>query len=159
MFVDLAGFTPLTVALGDSGVAEVLQRFSAVVRRNADACGGRIVKQIGDAFMLAFDRPADAVQFGLDVVRDCAGDNDLPALHVGAHHGVVLYRDGDYFGNVVNLSARITSVTAAGQFLVSAEVKDALHGTGTARFEPLPPRALKGVPEPVPLLAVTDTRR
>jgi len=57
LFIDLAGFTPLTVAMGDTAAAEVLRRFAAMVRTSAARTGGRIVKQIGDAFMLTFVQP------------------------------------------------------------------------------------------------------
>ena len=153
MFVDLAGFTPLTVALGDSGVAEVLQRFASTIRREADNAAGRIIKQIGDAFMLVFDRPDDAVAFGLTVMSACEDDPDLPLLHVGAHHGPLLYRDGDYYGNAVNLAARVTSASDAGQFLVTEDLADAAGAVG-ATLEPIPQRPLKGVAEPPNLLEV-----
>jgi adenylate cyclase len=153
MFVDLAGFTPLTVTLGDSGVAEVLQRFTGIIRRNADDHAGRVIKQIGDAFMLVFDRPTDAINFGLTVMRQCAEDADLPPLHIGAHHGPLLYRDGDYFGNAVNLAARVTSASDAGQFLITHELRDAV-GTTLPDVRALPPRQLKGVADPVRLYAV-----
>lgn len=153
MFVDLAGFTPLTVTLGDSGVAVVLQRFASVIRRHADANAGRIIKQIGDAFMLVFDRPADAIRFGVTVLTACNADQDLPPLHVGAHHGPLLYRDGDYFGNAVNLAARITSATEAGQFLISEDLASAAD-VSVDQVERVPPKPLKGVAEAPRLLAV-----
>ena len=153
VFVDLAGFTPLTVTLGDSGVAEVLQRFASTVRREADTHAGRIIKQIGDAFMLVFDRPGDAVVFGISVMRLCGEDGDLPPLHIGAHHGPLLYRDGDYFGNTVNLAARVTSASDAGQFLVTDAVSTRTEQL-PVQLHPTPPRALKGVTDAPPLLAV-----
>ena len=153
MFVDLAGFTPLTVTLGDSGVAVVLQRFASIIRRSADTNAGRIIKQIGDAFMLVFDRPADAIRFGTTVVSECDVDPDLPPLHVGAHHGPLLYRDGDYFGNAVNLAARITSATDAGQFLISEDLAIAADAS-VDQLERVPPRPLKGVAHESALFAV-----
>ena len=154
MFVDLAGFTPLTVALGDSGVADILQRFASTIRAEADTHAGRIIKQIGDAFMLVFDRPADAVNFGLDVLQRCSDDADLPPLHIGAHHGPLLYQDGDYYGNTVNLAARVTSSTEAGQFLITDALADAAGSVVDASYAAVPPRQLKGVDQPVQLRAV-----
>ena len=154
MFVDLAGFTPLTVALGDSGVADVLQRFASTIRGEADTHAGRVIKQIGDAFMLVFDRPTDAVRFGLAVLQRCSNDGDLPPLHVGAHHGPLLYQDGDYYGNTVNLAARVTSSTEAGQFLITDNLADATDPAVDATYSALTPRQLKGVDRPVQLRTV-----
>jgi adenylate cyclase len=154
MFIDLAGFTPLTVAMGDQGAAEVLRRFGAIVRSTAAAHGGRIIKQIGDAFMLQFTDPCDAVTFGVNLLSAAATEPDFPALHIGAHHGRVLFTEGDYVGGAVNLSARVASATAAGQFLVTTDVRRIAEGQTDARFEDLPPRELKGLAEPVVLVDV-----
>src|SRR3954452_1878471 len=153
MFVDLAGFTPLTLALGDHGVADVLRVFSLTVREVCNRHGGRIVKQIGDAFMLVFDRPTDAVAFGADLQRVSNTVDDLPGLHIGAHWGTVLYREGDYYGNGVNLAARIASSTDPDQFLVSRELADAA-GSDHVQLVPLAPRQLKGVDRPVQVVEV-----
>jgi adenylate cyclase len=154
MFVDLAGFTPLTLALGDQGVAGVLRAFSRIVRGRAGTSGGRIVKQIGDAFMLVFDRPGDAVGFGLDAMRDTCADPDLPGLHIGAHWGRALYREGDYYGSTVNLAARVASSTESGQFLVTAELHQAAAELAQATYRALPPRPVKGVADAVHMVDV-----
>ena len=154
MFVDLAGFTPLTLALGDHGVADVLQVFSITVRDVTSRHGGRIVKQIGDAFMLVFDRPGDAISFGADLQHTAQRTADLPGLHLGAHWGPVLFREGDYYGNGVNLAARIASSTEADQFLVSQPLADAAGLPLGVQFVPLTPRLLKGVDQPVSVTEV-----
>jgi hypothetical protein len=43
-------------------------------------------------------------------------ESRFPAAHVDAHHGAVLYRDGDDVGAGVNLAAGVTSASGAGQF-------------------------------------------
>ena len=60
VFVDLSGFTALTEAMGDLKTAEVLDRFSGLVRQSVTAFGGQVVKQIGDAFLLVFREPGSA---------------------------------------------------------------------------------------------------
>lgn len=87
LFIDLAGFTPLTVAMSDVAAADVLRRFAVMVRGTAAANGGRIVKQIGDAFMLTFARPEDSVGFGLAIGQLVDGQSQFPAVHLGAHTG------------------------------------------------------------------------
>src|SRR5436190_15090601 len=154
LFVDLAGFTPLTLALGDHGVADVLRVFAMTVRDVCSRHGGRIIKQIGDAFMLVFDRPSDAITFGADLQRTAKAVEDLPELHIGAHWGIVLYREGDYYGNGVNLAARIASSTDPDQFLVSQQLADAAGPHDGIQLTPLSPRELKGVDRPVHVVAV-----
>ena len=104
--------------------------------------------------MLVFDRPADAITFGADLQRTARDIEDLPGLHIGAHWGPVLYREGDYYGNAVNLAARIASSTDPGQFLVSQELADAAGPHDWIQLAPLAPRELKGVDRPVHVVAV-----
>jgi adenylate cyclase len=75
-------------------------------------------------------------------------------LHIGAHHGTVLYREGDYVGATVNLAARVASTGVAGQFLVTEDLRDAVPHFSEADFVLLPPRRLKGIPNPIRLVEV-----
>jgi class 3 adenylate cyclase/YHS domain-containing protein len=154
LFVDLASFTPLTATMGDQAGADVLRRFGVTVRSGATQHAGRIVKQIGDAFMLMFPRPAEAIEFGLAMDRFVDVEPQFPALHIGAHHGSVLYREGDYVGGAVNLAARVASAGAAGQFLITQDLRDAAGDIADADFAVLPPRRLKGIPDPIRLIEV-----
>jgi len=159
LFIDLAGFTPLTVAMGDTAAAEVLRRFAAMVRASAARTGGRIVKQIGDAFMLTFVQPGAAIGFGLAIARQAGQESQFPAVHIGAHTGTVLFREGDYVGGAVNLAARVTSASAPGQFLITTTTRRALEPIPDVEFTDLPPRALKGIADPVGLVDVRPASR
>lgn len=154
LFIDLASFTQLTATLGDQAAADVLRRFSITVRSNAAQHRGRILKQIGDAFMLIFAQPADAIVFGLAMDRCVDAEAQFPALHTGAHHGTVLYREGDYVGATVNLAARVASAGAPGQFLITEDLRDTVAEISDADFASLPPRRLKGIPDPICLIEV-----
>lgn len=159
MFADLSGFTPLTAAVGDRAAAEVLSRFGAAVRRVTADHDGRVVKQIGDAFMLVFDERRDALLCGVELLDWCAREPDFPSLHVGAHAGDVLFHDGDYVGAAVNLAARLASVTEPSQFLVTDQVLRDVDLPGDVAVLPLGPRAMKGLSAPVMVTAVQPTAR
>jgi adenylate cyclase len=75
----------------------------------------------------------------------------LPPAHVGLHAGPVLSQQGDYFGQTVNLSARIADYARPGEVLVSQAVADASHEPGIA-FRDIGPAELKGVAGSVRLL-------
>ena len=155
MFVDLASYTPMAAALGDEAAADVLRRFSSGVRNSAHLHAGNIVKQIGDAFMLVFAKPEEAIRFGLDL-RDATGRDDrFPGLHLGAHHGSVLYREGDYVGTTVNIAARVTAASTPGQFLVTEALGSAVGDLVGIVAAPVGSRSLKGIAEPIPLFEVT----
>ena len=75
----------------------------------------------------------------------------MPPAHVGLHAGPVLFQQGDYFGQTVNLTARIADYARAGEVLVSQEVADASQEKGIA-FADIGPVELKGVSDTVHLL-------
>ena len=62
----------------------------------------------------------------------------------GLHAGPVLFQAGDYFGQTVNLSARIADCARPGEVLVSQPVADASREPGIA-FADIGPVELKGV--------------
>ena len=76
----------------------------------------------------------------------------LPPAHVGLHAGSVIFQEGDYYGQTVNLASRIADYAQAGQVIVSQAVVDASAGTGLV-FEDVGPVELKGVAEAVRLHA------
>lgn len=155
VFIDLASFTPLTAAMGDDNAADVLSRFARLVRRRAREHNGNIIKQIGDAFMLTFAKPDDAVSFGVGAVAAAAAEPQFPALHVGAHHGALLFREGDYVGATVNLAARVASASEAGQFLIT-EATAELVGEIAGTLREVTPKHLKGIHEAVALREVVS---
>jgi adenylate cyclase len=147
MFIDLASFTTLTSTMGDEAAAQVLDRFSDLVRKAALRHEGKLVKQIGDAFMLVFDDPARAIANGLEVRETAAAEPDFPAVRIGAHIGDVLYREGDYVGTNVNIAARVAALAHRDQFVVTDELRAAAGSSVAARYAALGPQLLKGVPD------------
>lgn len=140
--------------MGDHAAADVLRRFSVTVRSSAARHRGRVLKQIGDEFMLMFAQPADAIAFGLAMDRFVDTEPQFPALHIGAHTGTLLYREGDYVGGTVNLAARVASAGAAGQFLITEELRDTVGPHPDVDFAALSPQRLKGISNPLCLVEV-----
>ena len=68
----------------------------------------------------------------------------LPPAHVGLHAGPVIFQEGDYYGQTVNLASRIAEYARPGEVLVSQEVVDASGGAEVA-FREIGPVELKGV--------------
>jgi adenylate cyclase len=155
-FIDLARFTALTEAMGDGAAAEILNRFSDLVRGCVIRCEGRVVKQIGDAFMLVFNDPRSAVECAVDIRARAVAEPQFLGTRQGIHWGPVLYREGDYYGATVNLAARIVAEAAADQVLVSAALRDAVDDVDDVVFRADGFRTVKHVAEPV---EVYDARR
>lgn len=130
VFVDLASFTPMAQVHGDEVAADVLDRFDGLVRELLEAHDGTLIKQIGDAFMLTFRTPVDAVRFGVELDHTTTREPLFPAVRTGINAGSVLYRVGDYVGTTVNLAARIAAIAKANEILVTRPVAEAAEDAG-----------------------------
>ena len=148
-FIDLANFTALTEAMGDATAAEVLDRFSDLVRRCVLQRDGRLVKQIGDAFMLVFGDARSAVECALDIRTAATAEPQFLGTRQGIHWGPVLFREGDYYGGTVNLAARIVAEAAADRVLVSSDIRDQLRDTKSIELDHAGRRTVKHVSEPI----------
>jgi len=144
-FVDLASFTPMTEAMGDVQAAHVLDRFSMIVREATNAWDGRLVKQIGDAFMLVFPDARSAVACALEIKSRVAREPQFPAVRAGIHWGSLLYRDGDYVGSNVNIASRLANEAERHQVLVTPEVRREARDLPDVEFVRLGKRKLKGL--------------
>ncbi len=151
-FVDVSGYTALSLEHGDERAATLAARFAELVQLLAQAGGGRLVKLLGDGALLLFHDPTSAVSTtaGIFASARAAG---LPDLHAGIHTGPIIERDGDVFGRTVNLAARIAGRAAVGELLVTTDLA-ALLDPGTWQLEAVGEAMLKGIAEPVALLRV-----
>lgn len=148
-FVDLAGFTPLTETKGDLEAAQVLERFSILVRQAIAPFDGHVVKQIGDAFMLVFPDARAAVATALAIVQRARGEAQFPPVRGAVHCGQALYREGDYVGTTVNVAARLVGTAEHHQVVVTGAARQAAGSLTHTEFVPLSKRRLKGIADGV----------
>jgi adenylate cyclase len=121
-FLDITGYTRLTQERGDEAAAALAGTLSRVVQRASVQHGGRAVKWLGDGVMFYFPDPGPGVVAALDMVEGVAGA-DLPPAHVGLHAGPIIYQEGDYYGQTVNIASRIAEYARPGEVLVSQAVE------------------------------------
>jgi class 3 adenylate cyclase len=149
-FLDISGYTRLTQERGDDAAADLSTTVARLVQRSSVQHGGKPIKWLGDGVMFYFGDPGPGVRAALEMVDGLASAG-LPPAHVGLHAGPVLFQEGDYFGQTVNLSARIADYARQGEVLVSRAVADASKETGIT-FGDIGPVELKGVSGTVHLL-------
>ncbi|HTO63490.1 MAG TPA: DUF5939 domain-containing protein [Bradyrhizobium sp.] len=128
LFTDLKGSTALYERLGDLNAYALVRQHFALLDAVAHRHAGAIVKTIGDAVMAAFSRPVDAVVAALEILEEIGQFNrehGRPAiiLKMGAHCGpsiaVTLNENLDYFGQTVNIAARVQSFADAGEICLT----------------------------------------
>ncbi len=148
LFMDLVGFTALTAERGDGDAADVAQRFYRQVRALLGQHDVEEIKTIGDAMMLRCEDPRAGVDLGVRL-SERVRNSDIPPVRIAVHTGTAVHREGDWYGNGVNVAARLCSAAGGGEVLVS---DDALAAAGSLDGVELGERQLhwlKNVPEPV----------
>jgi class 3 adenylate cyclase len=145
-FADLAGFTALASKVSPTELAGIVDTFDEQVGDVVLTNGGQVVKLIGDEVMFVADDVADGRRIARALASGLPGAEGLPAVRVGLAAGEVLNRDGDYYGSVVNLAARLVAMAEPGEVLISGAAADSAPA---GDVEALPPVEVKGFPDPV----------
>ena len=108
---------------------------------------GRVVKLIGDEVMFRADSPDAACDVAADLVEAVREDPTLPPLRVGIAYGNVLSREGDFYGPIVNVAARVAKLASLNGIVVTIETIDALERPDRFAVEPLGVVEIRGVAE------------
>jgi len=131
VFTDLQGSTALYDRIGDMKAFDLVRLHFGHLRDCISRNSGALVKTIGDAVMASFVDPLDALRAALDMRAAIArfnadAGNDLIGLKVGLHAGaclaVTLNDRLDYFGQTVNIAARVQALSRAGEVVVTDDV-------------------------------------
>ncbi len=137
LFTDIVGSSRYYQDRGDQGAFAEVRKHFVEIYRIVKQHDGAVVKTIGDAAMAAFSRPVDAIFAAIDLQRYYAPENaqtDL-RLRISIHQGpclaVNLNSNIDYFGNTVNLAAKLQSQAGAGQIAFSEPI---VHDRETRQY-------------------------
>lgn len=153
VFTDIVDSTRRIAALGDERWRVLLERHDEIVRAQADRLGGRVVKDLGDGFLVAFDGAARAIRFAREVTAR-AGDLGVE-IRAGVHSGECDTVGDDLAGIAVHIGARIGGLALPSEVLVSGTVRDLVVGSGIS-FADRGTHALRGVPGRWRLYAVSE---
>ena len=154
VFADLTGSTGIFEALGDVKAAEVVTQTTRWMGTCCRARGGQVIKYLGDGVLLAFADNVAAVQAVTEIQRlhherlSSWPDNmKTMKIKVGLARGEVVQQNGDCFGDVVNVAARLSDLSGADQILCTASVIDNLPLDTDVRYRNLGPMNIRGKSE------------
>jgi class 3 adenylate cyclase len=151
MFTDIVDSTRRAAEIGDSRWRSLLGDHDQIVRERIAGYRGREVKTMGDGFLVTFDGPARAIRCASSIARDV---RDIGIdVRAGLHTGECELIGDDVGGLAVNIGARVGSLAAPGEVLVSQTVRDLVVGSDIT-FENRGAHELKGVPGEWQLFAV-----
>ena len=125
LFADVSGSTKLYETAGDAIAHAAIEKCVNLMREKTVGSNGRVIKTIGDEVMAAFPTADDAAGAAIEMQ---SAISEMPpvggtqiGIRIGFNHGPVVERDGDVFGDAVNLAARLAAVATKGQIITARE--------------------------------------
>ena len=128
LFTDLKGSTELYSRMRDMRAYGLVGEHFGLLREVVAARGGAVVKTIGDAVMASFPTPAPALEAAMVMNREIVKVGELElkiGLHAGPCIAVDLNERLDYFGQTVNIAARVQGIADSRQIVCTDAVRDA----------------------------------
>ncbi|OGS66709.1 MAG: hypothetical protein A3J79_13405 [Elusimicrobia bacterium RIFOXYB2_FULL_62_6] len=129
MLTDIKGFTDKTSRKSRAQIKELLAKHNELVLPAIAQFNGKLIKTIGDAFLVTFESSTDAVLCGISIQdvlaafnKDRAPDDRID-IRIAINAGEVsISADGDIFGDAVNITSRIEGIAEAGEVFFTESV-------------------------------------
>jgi class 3 adenylate cyclase len=158
LFTDLKGSTALYERVGDLAAYDLVRQHFGVLYEIVASESGAVVKTIGDAVMATFSTPDHALAAALRMREAMArinaerGNEDL-LLKIGIHEGpclaVRLNNSQDYFGQTVNIAARVQGLASSRAIFATQPVVEDPNAAKILQSQSLHPSmrraALRGI--------------
>ena len=152
-FIDIAGYTERSRDTDIVDIMLLLDNFSKIIQPLGEKFNGTLVKKIGDCFMYTFEEPIDGVLASLEIQKELEEynaqrvENEQLHTRIGLNTGKVFMKEGDVFGDPVNIASRIESKAPHDGILIhESTFKGVREFVDYQKMEPI---MVKGADEPL----------
>ena len=154
LFTDIVDSTVLTERLGDAAFRDASRALDEQLRTAIRDAGGTPIdgKVLGDGVMATFLSASQAIAAALRC-NEVSARSELQ-LHLGIHAGDVIREPDNVYGGAVNIASRICGLSAPGEILVSATVRELARTSAGVVFDDRGDQEMKGVGDAVRVFAV-----
>jgi class 3 adenylate cyclase/DNA-binding CsgD family transcriptional regulator/tetratricopeptide (TPR) repeat protein len=159
LIADVRGYTRFTDEQGDEAAARLVRRFAELVHEGVGRHGGSVIELRGDEALAVFGSPRQAILAGLDLqdrfAEERTAQPGLPLdVGIGLDAGEAVPVGKGYRGGALNLAARLCSMAAPGELLASTALTHLARRMDGIVYLDRGPVDLKGLAEPVHVVAV-----
>jgi adenylate cyclase len=160
MFTDIVGFSR-QMGADEARMLRLLDVHNQIIRYAVEEHRGTVIKTVGDAFLVDFPSVVNAVQCAQHIQTQFHAhntDKDSPEqihVRIGIHSGDIVQRDGDVFGDGVNIASRLQGLAEPDAICISDIVyRDVAKKLDLGTVVSLGRPKLKGITEPFPVYAL-----
>jgi adenylate cyclase len=154
VFADLTGSTGVSESLGNAKATQAIKRLTEWIGKVCIEQNGRVVKGLGDGLLMVFLQGTDAVEAVQEMqrvhterIKNWPPDLKM-RLQVGMARGEVIEQERDFFGDAVNVAARLADLCAPDQILATNTVMEQLPADSPVRFRSLGAMEVRGRSQP-----------
>ena len=152
LVADVVGYSGLMEA-DEDGTARRLANCRNLIDAEIAKCDGRLFKAMGDAVLVEFGSPINAVRCAADIRAGLllAGQGDERPLHMrfGLHLADVLVENDDLIGDGVNLAARIQQAADPDAIDVSASLFEQIRRNSPFAFDDRGEQTFRNIVQPI----------
>jgi TolB-like protein len=159
---DVVGFSRL-MEDDESGTFQRLQSQRAeIIEPTLVKHHGRVVKVMGDGFLVEFSSVVEAVQCAVELQVKIAEQNTeiedhrRIAYRMGVNLGDVIVAEDDIYGDGVNIAARLEKIASSGGVTISGTVYEHVERKLDLRFEDLGEKKFKNISDPVHVYGISS---
>jgi class 3 adenylate cyclase len=151
---DVEGYSRM-MEIDEEGTLATLSAHRTITDELIAQHGGRIFNTAGDSVLAEFASVFSAVDCAIDIQRELAKANQpieeskRLRFRIGINVGDVMVKDGDIFGDGVNIAARLEGLAKPGGICISRGVRDHIRHKLPHKFEDLGEQAVKNIAQPV----------
>jgi class 3 adenylate cyclase len=151
---DVQGYSRL-MGIDEENTLATLSAHRAVTDAIIARHGGRICGTAGDSVLAEFASVIAAVQCAVEIQRDLAeanlalGEDRRMWFRIGINIGDVMVKDGDIFGDGVNIAVRLEGPAKPGGICISRGVHDHIRRKLPYGFEDLGEQSVKNIAQPI----------
>ncbi len=151
---DVAGYARL-MSLDEGSAFALLHSHREIIDRQIGWYDGRTANTAGDSIVAEFPSSINAVKCALDIQERIAEANeDIPTerrviFRIGVHVGEIITKDGDLFGDGVNIAARMEKLAPPGCICLSETAYHYTHKALSVPFDDLGPQLFKNLTTPI----------
>ncbi|WP_430814786.1 adenylate/guanylate cyclase domain-containing protein [Carboxylicivirga sp. RSCT41] len=154
MFTDIVGYTTM-MGRDESMTIKKVTHHEKVIKQLVTEFEGELIQFYGDGSLSIYPSTTFALKCALKI-QETLRSNIIVPLRIGIHIGEILFKDGNIYGEGVNIASRIESLGQAGSVLFSSSVFQTIHNNRLFKTRFLGEVELKNVNRPVMVYALSN---
>ena len=154
VFTDMADFTTISAQDEDKAL-DLIQKQNDIIKPIVEKHNGEWLKEIGDGLLFSFDSSIEAVRCSIEIQETLKDIDDLN-IRIGIHQGDIFVKDGDVFGDDVNIASRVEGFAPIGGISISDKVHKDISGVSDIKTSFIGHRKLKGVEQETKLRCIVS---